>query len=60
MGLDYQTVLNWRFDDVEQTYTDKDSILYALGLGLGNNPTDPEHLKYLYDCLLYTSDAADE
>jgi acyl dehydratase len=49
MGLDYQTILNWRFDDVEQTYTEKDSILYALGLGLGNNPTDPEQIKYLYE-----------
>lgn len=49
MNFDYQTVLNWHFDDVEQSYSEKDSILYALGLGLGNDPDSLEQLKYLYE-----------
>ncbi len=37
------------FPDVEQSYTQKDAILYALGLGLGAEPTDPAHLRATYE-----------
>ena len=35
MPLDPHKVLNWKFPEVEHTYTEKDTILYALGLGCG-------------------------
>lgn len=34
---------------VEQAYTARDTILYALGLGLGERPTDPAHLRFTYE-----------
>ena len=36
MPLDYNRIKHWDFPEVAQTYGEKDSILYALGLGLGD------------------------
>lgn len=47
--LDYQTVMNWTFDEVEQSYTARDTILYALGLGYGQDPTDADELQFLLE-----------
>ncbi len=47
--LDYQTVMNWAFDEVEQSYSRRDTILYALGLGYGQDPTDADELTFLLE-----------
>ena len=47
--MDYQLIKNWSFPEVDQTYSVKDSILYALGIGFGHEPTNPDHLKYVYE-----------
>jgi hypothetical protein len=47
--LNYETVMNWPFADVVQTYTARDTILYALGLGYGADPTDSAELPYVYE-----------
>ena len=49
MPLDYATVKHWRFDDVRQHYEDKDTMLYALGIGLGQDPEDARQLRYVYE-----------
>lgn len=49
MPLDYQTIKNWQFDDIHHRYEDKDTILYALGIGLGADPTDSAQLRYVYE-----------
>ncbi|WP_313624833.1 MaoC/PaaZ C-terminal domain-containing protein [Achromobacter sp.] len=49
MPLDYATVKDWRFDDVRQRYDQKDTMLYALGIGLGQEPEDPGQLRYVYE-----------
>lgn len=49
MAIDYDKLLNWPFADVEHSYTAKDAILYALGIGLGMDPTDEEQLTFLYE-----------
>ncbi len=49
MGIDYDKLRNWRFADIPQTYTHRDTILYALGLGLGSAPTDPDQLRFVYE-----------
>ena len=46
--MDAQKVLNWKFRDIEHTYTEKDTILYALGLGCGSDG-DTDDLKYVYE-----------
>ncbi|MBO9356375.1 3-alpha,7-alpha,12-alpha-trihydroxy-5-beta-cholest-24-enoyl-CoA hydratase [Bordetella petrii] len=47
--MDYDTIKNWRFDDVHQRYDEKDTMLYALGLGLGQDPLDAGQLRYVYE-----------
>jgi len=47
--IDPDKILNWPFTDVEQTYTTKDSILYALGIGLGHDPLDMEELHFVFE-----------
>ena len=42
------------FPDIHQTYTARDTILYALGLGIGHDPTDPDQLRYTYEKGLQT------
>jgi acyl dehydratase len=49
MTIDYQRLRNWPFEDVVQRYSWKDSILYALGVGLGEDPTDEQELTFLYE-----------
>jgi len=47
--LDVETVMAWRFEEVVQSYSARDSILYALGLGFGSDPTDPAALRHVYE-----------
>ncbi len=49
MAIDYDTLKNWKIPEVEQKYTFKDTILYALGLGIGQDPLDREQLRYVYE-----------
>ena len=49
MAIDYQKLKNWPFQDVVQSYTAKDCILYALGLGLGADPLDANQLRFVYE-----------
>ncbi len=47
--MDYEVVKNWDFEDIEHTYTDRDTMLYALGLGFGEDPMDEKELAYVYE-----------
>ncbi|MCP5374111.1 MAG: MaoC family dehydratase N-terminal domain-containing protein [Hyphomicrobiales bacterium] len=49
MTIDPDTIYNWPFPEVEQTYTTKDAILYALGIGLGHDPLDEAELHYVFE-----------
>lgn len=49
MTIDPEALLGWQFPVIEVTYDWRDSILYALGLGLGADPTDPAQLRFLYE-----------
>jgi acyl dehydratase len=49
MAIDHDKLLNWRFDPIEKSYDDKDTILYALGVGLGSEVTDESQLRYVYE-----------
>jgi acyl dehydratase len=47
MNLDALQAL--RLAPIRHSYTARDSILYALGLGYGDDPADPAQLKFLYE-----------
>lgn len=49
MTIDYHTLKNWPFKDVVQSYTQRDTMLYALALGLGAEPTDEARLNFVYE-----------
>lgn len=49
MSLNYDAALALPPVDVEQVYTLRDTILYALGIGLGRDPTDAAELAFLYE-----------
>ncbi len=49
MAIDAEKLLSWPFEAVEQRYTARDTILYALGLGLGADPLDERELDFLFE-----------
>ena len=50
MALDYDKLMRMKLEPSRQTYTRKDTILYALGLGVGSqDPIDHNELKYVYE-----------
>ena len=49
MAIDYAKLKAWSFKDVEQSYSEKDSMLYALGLGVGYDPMDEQQLRFVYE-----------
>ena len=49
MAIDYARLMARPFPDVVQSYGIKDTILYALGLGLGQDPLDPGQLRHVYE-----------
>jgi acyl dehydratase len=49
MPIDYDKLMGYRAPDVEHRYTQRDTMLYALGLGLGADPLDRQQLKFVYE-----------
>ncbi len=47
--IDYAKLRARKFPEVEQTYTAKDTMLYALGLGYGYDPKDESQLQFVYE-----------
>jgi acyl dehydratase len=49
MTIDAAELLNWRFPVTEHIFTEKDAMLYALGVGLGEDPVDETELPFVYE-----------
>ena len=49
MPIDYAALKSWPFPDVEHRYTARDTMLYALGLGCGSDPTDADELQFVFE-----------
>lgn len=47
--IDPEKLLALDFPDIVHSYTRRDTILYALGLGIGADPLDPHDLRYVYE-----------
>jgi acyl dehydratase len=52
--IDYEKTKAWRSGPVSHSYTTRDTILYALGIGYGADPLDPRELRYVYEKELAT------
>lgn len=49
MAIDYDKLIRWEIPPVEQRLTKRDTMLYALGVGLGADPCDAGQLRYVYE-----------
>jgi acyl dehydratase len=49
MAIDYDKLLALKIPEVEQRYTDRDTMLYAIGVGLGHDPLDLKQLDFVYE-----------
>jgi acyl dehydratase len=49
MPLNLDKLLSFKIPPVEQSYGPKDCILYALGLGLGQDPVNADELAFVYE-----------
>jgi acyl dehydratase len=49
MPIDPAVLKAWPFEPVRHSYTRRDTMLYALGLGLGQDPMDPAQLRHVYE-----------
>jgi acyl dehydratase len=49
MPMDVKALLNWTFEDAVQHYSERDTMLYALGLNFGSDPTDERELAFVYE-----------
>lgn len=47
--IDYQALKNRHFPDIVQTYVERDTMLYALGIGFGQDPLEERQLQYVYE-----------
>lgn len=49
MAMDLARIADLRFSALSQSYTHRDTILYALGLGYGADPVDAQELRFVYE-----------
>jgi acyl dehydratase len=49
MPIDYEKLMALEIPPVEQTYTTRDTMLYALGLGFGHDPLNENELAFVYE-----------
>ncbi|MCP1472340.1 acyl dehydratase [Sphingobium sp. OAS761] len=49
MAIDYEKLVAWKFAERTHSYSWRDTVLYALGLGLGSDPVDPAELRFVYE-----------
>ena len=49
MAIVYETLKNRKFEELIHTYTERDTLLYALGVGVGYDPLDEKALPFVYE-----------
>ena len=54
MPFDAQQLMDYPIPEARQKLTPKDCILYALGVGVGDDPVDENQLRFVYEANLLT------
>jgi acyl dehydratase len=49
MAINYEEIMSLEEKNLELSYSQRDSIIYSLGIGLGKDPMDATELKYVYE-----------
>jgi acyl dehydratase len=49
MAIPYPEILHYKTADVAYSWTDRDAILYAMGIGMGEDPLFDPELGYVYE-----------
>src|SRR5579862_5437263 len=49
MAFDPKRLLDRKFEPIRHSYTERDAIIYALGLGAPRNPLDRRELEFLLE-----------
>jgi acyl dehydratase len=49
MPIDPDALRQWPIPEIEHSYSARDTMLYALGLGYGADPLDQEQLRFVYE-----------
>ena len=49
MTIDPDKLYNWPFEEIEQVYTNRDAIVYALGLGFNSDPINEGQLDFTFE-----------
>ncbi|MCX7311845.1 MAG: MaoC/PaaZ C-terminal domain-containing protein [Alphaproteobacteria bacterium] len=49
MAINYDKLMGLKIPDAEHSYGEKDTMLYALGVGVGHDPTDRQQLEFVYE-----------
>lgn len=49
MAIDYDSLMGRLFPEQVHSYSWRDTILYALGLGIGSSPLDEHELRFVYE-----------
>lgn len=47
--MNLEKLLAWKFNELEHTLSERDAILYALGIGIGAQADDPAQLQFTYE-----------
>lgn len=47
--INYDAAKNWKFEDIVHSYTQRDTMLYSLGLGFGQDPMDKAQLRFVFE-----------
>ena len=49
MSIDYERLKSRPFEDIVHAYTERDTMLYALGVCCGADPADLRDLRFVYE-----------
>lgn len=49
MPLDHEKMVNFEYPETEHSYSERDTMLYALSIGFGAEPNNLDQLKFVYE-----------